>query len=301
MVQTLINAISLGSIYALVALGIGLLFGVLKVINFAHGDFITIGAFALIIPSSQAAAEMGIGLMPWPLVIAGVAAVVVLTALAAEFLVFRPLRGADSATVMIASFALGYFLQSSLLLVFGSRPKSVNLWSQLNVPVVLGGAETSLLQIIIIAATALLIAGLGFLMRYTSVGLAMRAAAENFRMARLVGVRANLVIGAAIALSGILAAAVSLLIVVQTGVLSYRMGVPLMIFGFVATVIGGMGSLLGSAVGGFAVGIVSVLAQTFLPESARPFRDAVVFSVVFLVLMLRPKGLIGGGQRGERI
>jgi branched-chain amino acid transport system permease protein len=301
MMQTMVDAISLGSIYALVALGIGLLFGVLKVINFAHGDFITIGAFALIVPSSHAAAQLGIGLLPWPLTIAGVAVVVVLVALASEYLVFRPLRGADSASVMIASFALGYFLQNVLLLVFGSRPKSVDLWSNLNVPLLFGGAETSLLQVLVIAVTALLIGALGCLIRFTPIGLEMRAAAENFRMARLVGVRANRVIGTAVVLSGLLATAVSLLMVVQTGVLSYQMGVPLMIFGFVATVIGGMGSLLGSALGGFAVGVMSVLAQTFLPEPARPFRDAVVFSIVFLILMIRPKGIITSGQRGERV
>ena len=113
-----------------------------------------IGAFALIVPSSHAAAVLGIGLLPWPLVIAGVAAVVILVALASEFLVFRPLRGADSATVMIASFAPGYFLQNVLLLVFGSRPKSVNLWPDLNVPLAFWGAETSLFQVLVIAVTA---------------------------------------------------------------------------------------------------------------------------------------------------
>lgn len=301
MIQTLLDAMSLGSIYALVALGIGLLFGVLKVINFAHGDFITIGAFALIVPSSEAAGRLGIGLLPWPLAIAGVAGVVVLVALASEFLVFRPLRGADSATVMIASFALSYFLQNVLLLVFGSRPKGVDLWPGLNLPLDIAGAEISRLQVLVVAATAILIAGLGALIRWTPIGLAMRAAAENFRMARLVGVRAHRVIGMAVVLSGLLAAAVALLMVVQTGVLSYQLGVPLMIFGFVSTVIGGMGSLLGSALGGFAVGAVGVVAQVFLPQPARPFRDAVVFSLVILVLMLRPKGLITGGQRGERV
>jgi branched-chain amino acid transport system permease protein len=301
MLQTAVDAVSLGSIYALVALGIGLLFGVLKVINFAHGDFITIGGFALIVPSSHAVAELGIGLLPWPLVIVGVALVVVIVALASEFIVFRPLRGADNATVMIATFALGYFLQNTLLLIFGSRPKSVNLWPDLNVPIAFGGAETSLLEVAAIAVTAALIGALGFLIRFTPIGLEMRAAAENFRMARLVGVRANRVIGAAIVLSGLLATAVSLLMVVETGVLSYQMGLPLMIFGFVSTVIGGMGSLLGSALGGFVVGIASVVAQTFLPEPARPFRDAVVFSIVFLVLMIRPRGLITSGQRGDRV
>jgi branched-chain amino acid transport system permease protein len=300
-VQTLVDAVSLGSIYALVALGIGLLFGVLKVVNFAHGDFITIGAFALIIPSANATASLGIGMLPWPLVLLGVAATVVAVAFASEALVFRPLRGADSATVMIASFALSYFLQNALLLVFGSRPKAVDLWPGLNAPIRFGGAEFSSLQLVVIATTAILLAALGLLIRFTRIGLEMRAAAENLRMARLVGVAANRVIGAAVVLSGVLAAAVSILIVVQTGVLNYQMGVPFMIYGFVAAVVGGMGSLTGSALGGFVVGVLSVLAQSFLPEPARPFRDALVFSVVFLTLIVRPSGLLSSRRGRERI
>lgn len=301
MIQTIVDAVALGSVYALVALGIGLLFGLLKVINFAHGDYITIGGFALILPASQAAAKLGIGALPWPLVIVGVVAVVVLVALVSEFLVFRPLRGADSATVMIASFSLGYFLQNVLLLVFGSRPKGINLWPELNVPVHVLGAQISLLQLVIIAVTAAIISGLSALVRLTEIGLHMRAAAENFRMARMLGVRANRVTGMAVVLSGVLAAIVALLMVVQTGVLSYQMGVPLMIFGFVSTVIGGMGSLVGSAIGGFVVGMVSVVAQALLPESLTPFREALVFSFVILILMFRPKGLVTSGQRGERV
>jgi branched-chain amino acid transport system permease protein len=299
--QTIVNAISLGSIFALVSLGIGLLFGVLRVVNFAHGDFITIGCYALILPSAGAAATMGVGALPWPLVILGVAGAVVIVALASEALVFRPLRGADSATVMIASFSLSYVLQNSLLLVFGSRPKGINLWPNLNVPIKLGGAEFSSLQLIVIGATLALLAALGALIRFTRIGLEMRAAAENFRMARLVGVRANRVIGSAVALSGLLASAVSLMIVVQTGVLSYQIGLPYMIYGFVAAVLGGMGSLLGAAVGGFAVGAMTVLAQTFLPEPARPFRDAVVFSIVFAILIALPNGILPSHRARERV
>jgi branched-chain amino acid transport system permease protein len=299
--QTCIDAIALGGVYALVALGIGLLFGMLKIINFAHGDYITIGGFALIVPTREALTQLGIGALPWPLVIVGVALVVVAVALASEWLVFRPLRGADSATVMIASFGLGYFLQSVLLLVFGSRPKSVDLWPALNTPVHVFGAETSLLQLVTIGFTAFVMIALTALLRWTSVGIHMRAAAENYRMARMLGVRANLVTAAAVVLSALLASGVALLMVVQTGVLSYRMGVPLMIFGFVSTVIGGMGSLAGSALGGALVGIVSVLAQTFLPPSIAPFRDALVFALVIVILMVRPKGLLTRGQRGERV
>lgn len=301
MLQVFLDALSTGSIYALVALGIGLLFGVLRIINFAHGDFITVAAFALIVPSTKAAAVLGLGAMPWPVVVIGVAVVVVAVALLSELLVFRPLRGADSATVMIASFALGYVLQNLLLLFYGSRAKAVDLWSGLNVPLTIGGATIPLLQAIIIVATGVLLAGLATLIHFSRIGLEMRAAAENFRMARLVGVRANRVIAVAVTLSALLAGVVALLMVVQTGVISYQMGLPLMIFGFVATVVGGMGSLMGAVIGGFAVGFVSVLAQTFLPDGLRPFRDAVVFSLVVLVLLVRPGGLITPGQTKERV
>ena len=138
-------------------------------------------------------------------------------------------------------------------------------------------------------------------LKKTSYGLQMRAAAEDFRMARLLGVRANFVISLAFAISGLLAAVISLLFVAQTGVASIRMGVPLMLFAFIATVIGGMGSLVGAVVGGFVVGIMSVLLQVFLPVDLRSFRDAFVFFAVILILLFRPEGLVQVKAAKERI
>lgn len=290
--QTTVDAINLGSLYAMCALGIGLLFGVLRVINFAHGDFITIGAYALILPTTQAIAVMTIGALPWPLVVVATCCVVMVLALLTDLFVFRPLRTASAGTVMIASFSLGYLIQHIILMLYGSRPKAIDLWSGISVPVELIGIRIPQIQLVTIAVTAVLMIGMVMILKMTSSGVEMRAASEDFQMSRLLGVRANRVIALAVAFSGLLAAVVSFLLVAQTGVLSYQMGVPLMLFGFIATVIGGMGSLFGAALGGFTVGIASVVFQALLPEVLRPFRDAFVFAVVIFILLVRPQGLI---------
>src|ERR1700751_1980958 len=135
-------------------------------------------------------------------------------------------------------------------------------------------------------------AALPLFLKRTRYGVQMRAAAEDFRMARYLGVRANFVIGLAFAISGVLAAAASLLFVSQTGGLRFTMGVPRILFAFTATVIGGRGSLVGAVVGGFAVGFTASMLQAYLPEELRSFRDAFVFTVVILILLFRPSGLI---------
>ena len=295
------DAVSLGSLYALSALGIGLLFGVLRLINFAHGDFISVGAYGLIVPSANAMAVMYFGALPWPAVIAVIVAVVAFLALLSEAIVFRPLRGASPATMMIGSFALSFIVQNSLLLVYGSRPKAVDLWANLSRPIAVGGVRFQQLQLVTIGVTAVLLAALVLFLRRTRFGLEMRAAAEDFCMARMLGVRANRVIAMAFALSGGLAAVVSLLYVAQSGILSVQMGVPLMLFAFISTVIGGMGSLLGAVLGGFIVGILNVVLQVMLPGELRSFRDAFLFLMVIFILLLRPSGLVPVAAMKERI
>jgi branched-chain amino acid transport system permease protein len=299
--QHMIDALSLGSLYALAALGIGLIFGVLQLINFAHGDFISFGVYALIVPSTAAVASMLLGGLPWYLLILSVAGTVVLLALASEFLVFRWLRTANPATLMISSFAFGYIVQNTLMILYTSRPKAINIWPDLMVNINLLGLHVPLLQIITLTVTIGLMAGLTLFLKKTSFGVQMRAAAEDFQMARLLGVRANRIISIAFAISGLLAAAISLLFVAQTGITSIQLGVPLMLFGFIATVIGGMGSLVGAVVGGFTVGIMSVLLQILLPVEIRPFRDAFVFTAVILILLFRPEGLLRVKTSIERV
>jgi len=183
----------------------------------------------------------------------------------------------------------------------GSRLKGIDFMPTLGRQIAFLGVRLQMLQIVTIGVSAGLLIVLTWFLRGTRMGLQMRAAAEDFRMARVLGVRANRVIAVAFALSGILAAAVSCLVVVQTGVVQPRMGVPLVIVAFVGTVIGGLGSLSGAALGGFLVGAVSILLQALLPPDLRAFREAFVFVAVALVLLLRPQGLLPARGLKERI
>jgi branched-chain amino acid transport system permease protein len=300
-IQNVIDALSLGSLFALTALGIGLIFGIMRLINFAHGDLITIGAYALIVPSSAVDATMFIGSWPVPAIIAAICAIVIIFAVGCERLAFRPLRNANPSVLLIASFALSFFLQNAIIMIYGGRPKGVNLWPSLGDSILLGRVRLQVLQLVIIGMTMLLLALLALFLHRTRIGRQMRAASEDFLMARFLGVRANRVIAAAFAISGFLAAVVSMLYVVQSGNLTFNLGVPLVLSAFVATVIGGMGSLVGAVIGGFVVGAANVFFQIVLPAEVRVDRDACVFALILLILLLRPSGLVKVKSVQERI
>ncbi|MBN9235806.1 branched-chain amino acid ABC transporter permease [Mesorhizobium hungaricum] len=300
-IQTLIDALSLGSLYALAALGIGLLFGILRLINFAHGDYITIGAYSLIVPSTAATATVFIGGWNAMALIVAVCVIVVAAALLSDRFVFRFLRRAHPATLMVASFALGYTIQNIVLMIYGSRPKSVGLWPELSQVLSIGGVRLPVLQVVVISTTIVLLLLLTAFLYRTRFGIEMRAASDDFEMARYLGVRANFVIGLAFAISGLLASAISLLLLTQTGVLSPTMGLGVVLYAFIATVIGGMGSLTGSVIGGLAVGAASSFLQAYLPLEARPFRDAFLFGLVVLLLVIRPSGLLKVKAIEERV
>jgi branched-chain amino acid transport system permease protein len=290
-VQILADAVSVGSLYALTALGIGLIFGVMRLINFAHGELITFAAYTLLALSG----------LPPPVMLLGALSVAIVLALLTERAAFRPLRNADPSTLLISSFAVSFFLQKLLILLVGSRLKGLNFLPGLGRQVELSGVRLQLLQIVTVSVSVILLVGLTWFLRATRLGLQMRGAAEDFRMARVLGVRANRVIATAFALSGVLAATVSCLIVIQSGVVQPRMGLQLVIIAFVGTVIGGLGSLPGAALGGFIVGAGAILLQALLPPDMRAFREAFVFIAVALVLLLRPQGLIPAVGLRERI
>jgi branched-chain amino acid transport system permease protein len=289
--QNAIDAISLGSIYALFALGIALIFGIMQLINFAHGELIMIGGYALLL----------LGHPPWPLLIIATLIVVMVFALAMERLAFRPVRGASPSTLLVTSFALSYFLQNLATLVFSSRPKSVSLSPVLTEFFVVGGVRIPKLDIIAVCTTAVLLTSLAVFLKKAPIGMQMRAAAEDFGMARLLGVRANTVIATAFALSGILAGTAALLLVAQTATLFPLMGVNPVIIAFVATVIGGMSSLSGAVLGGFVLGSLTVTFQAALPLEFRVYRDAFAFAAVIAILLFRPQGLVVARTAKTRI
>jgi len=303
LVQLVIDSLALGSQYALVALGIGLIFGVMRMINFAQGDLITFGAYMLVVPTVADVAPPMTAALPVPLLIAATVAVVAAAALLTERLAFRSVRrkGADGATLLITSFAIGYFIQSVILFLHTGRPKSVSILPELSQQITYGGIRVALVDVVTIVTSLGLLLAVGLFLNRTRGGIALRAAAEDFLMARLIGVKADRVIALAFLVSGGLAGAVTLMFVAKTGVLDFRMGVPLAIAGFVATVIGGMGSLTGAVLGGFALGLASTLLQALLPGDLRPARDAFLYGLVIFVLLVRPQGLFVFGPGRERV
>jgi branched-chain amino acid transport system permease protein len=301
LLQMTFDAAALGSLYALAALGIALIFGVMKLVNFAHGDVIAFSVFALLWPSVDAVAIVFAGNLPWFLLIPFVVLIGAGLSVVSEVVVFRRFRHANPATMMIASFALGFVIRHLLLMLFSSRPKSISLLPTLSQPVEIMGARIPLLQLITIVVTIIVLIGLTAFLRRTRFGLEMRAAAENFTMARMLGVHANRVIMGAFALSGALAAAIALILGSQTGTANIMMGANVMLMAFIATVIGGMGSLAGAVLAGFLLGAVATVMQVILPPDARAFRDAFVYGAVILVLIFRPQGLLSARGTKERV
>lgn len=286
LLQYLVNAISGGGIYALLTLGLALLFGVMGLMNFAYGELIMVGGFAMWLLRD----------LPLPLVVVGTILAVVAVSLLTERVAFRPLRGASPLTLLIAAFAVSIMLQNAARMTVGPRAKGVRPYDWLTEGIEVLGIQVSRLDIVTIVVTLAALAGLAALMRRTELGIQLRAAAEDFEMAQLLGVRANGVIAAAFAITGVLAGIATLLLIARQGSVSATVGSLPLLIAFVGAVIGGMGSLGGAALGGFLLGaITSVLDAALGPELA-PFRDAFVFGAVILVLVVRPQGLVPAPQ-----
>jgi len=281
--QAIADAIALGALYGVVAVGIGLVFGVMRLINFAYGELITAGAYVLAYTSG------------WPPVLAIVTcfAAVIALALAQERIAFRPLRrsGATPATMLVATFAVSFLLQAIYLLAFGTRGKIVGTLGELNSAFTVNGVDIRWIVLVTTVTGVALLAATATLLNRTNMGLHLRAAAHDFRTARILGVRANRVIGLSFVVAGFLAAAVSVLYTVSNPLVQPSMGVPITIFALVGVVVGGLDRLWSAALGGFAVGFVYGMFGDLLSSQASPYLPSVVYGAVILVLLLRPAGL----------
>ncbi len=291
--QTALDAVALGGLYALYALGIALVFGIMNLINFAQGEFIMAGQYAIFV-----LAGLGIFL---PGVIALEIVVVVALALLTERAAFRPIRGANPATLLVTSFAVSYLLQNVASLIFTSTPKQVNVAPALNESITIAGTKIAKLDLVTIGVTGGILVGLAAFLRWTSIGAQMRAAAEDFEMARILSIRANRVIALAFALSGALAAIAAFLNTVRVGVVTPTSGLTPVVYAFIATLLGGVGSLAGPVIASFLLGALTVVLQVELPQDVLPYRDAFVFAAVFVILVSRPSGLIVSKSRMVRV
>ncbi|HEX6489773.1 MAG TPA: branched-chain amino acid ABC transporter permease [Gaiellaceae bacterium] len=295
--QTSIDALALGAVYALMAVGIGLVFGVLRLVNFAYGQLIMAGAYTLAFTGS------------WgdPASIAVCVAVVVTLSVAMELLAFRRLRGASPATMLAATFAISFLLQSIALLrySFANKPigDSVGTLSGLNRSLRLGSAQIQWITIVAIVVALVVLAALGLFLNRTSIGLQMRAAAADFRTARMLGVGANTVILLAFVISGLLAAITAVIFVVQTPLVTPDFALRDTIIVLVGIVVGGIDRLVTATLGGFFIGVATGVLGDTLPSGSRVYLPSAVFALVILVLLLRPRGLfaIFGRAPAERV
>lgn len=286
--QVQVDAIGLGAIFALMAVGIGLVFGVMRLVNFAYGQLIMAGAFALAFASER----------DWP-VAAGIAlcfAVVLALSLAMERVVFRPLRAQSAAVMLIATFAVSFLLQSIALLWFGPLGKTATSLVQLNRPISVGGVDIRKITIVAIVTAAICLGLLVLLLGRTSIGLHMRAAALDPSTARLLGVRANMVSVVSVLLAGALAALVAVMLTVQYPTVTPTFALQETILVLVGVVIGGMTRLIPATLGGFLIGYVSGLLGGALPSSQSQYLPSFLFGLVILVLLLRPDGLFTRGR-----
>ena len=284
--QQLIDAVALGALYGLVAVGIGLVFGIMRLVNFAYGEIITVGGYTLAYLNGQSAVVA---------VLACVGACIGL-ALLQERVAFRPLRSASPATMLVATFAVSFLLQNVYLLSFGSRGKPVSTLGGLNTAIDVGTLRIRWISIVALAVAAALLVGTTLLLNRTAIGLHMRAAAADFRTARILGVRANRVIVFSFVLSGFLAAAVSVLLTVQNPLVTPDYGVSVTIFALVGVVVGGLDRLVSATLGGFAIGFATSFVGARLPTSSSVYLPSVIYGAVILVLLLRPAGLFAPGK-----
>jgi branched-chain amino acid transport system permease protein len=294
--QTLSDAIGLGAIYALMAVGIGLVFGVLRLVNFAYGQLIMAGAYVLAFTSG------------WPVAasIATCFAIVVALSLTMELVVFRPLRGQSPPVMLVTTFAIAFLLQAIALIVDlrdDTLGEVAAALTSLSAPVTIAGAEVRKITLvsIVVAAGALLL--LALLLARTTIGLHTRAAANDFRTARLLGVRANRVIAFAVVVSGLLAAAVAVMMTVTLPLVTPDFALRDTIVVLVGVVVGGIDRLWTATLGGFTIGFVSGVINGVLPTDKTVYLPSAVFALVILVLLLRPAGLFAWGRRAvaERV
>jgi branched-chain amino acid transport system permease protein len=290
-IQQVVSALSLGTTYAIYALGLAVVFSIGRVINFAHGELITVAAWMVYALSS----------VVWPVAALAALLAAAIVAVLIERLAVRPMRGADPTTVLAATFAMSILVQNVILIVSGSEPRGVSFGSSLVKPVRIGELAIPAVEIVNLVVGATLLLGVTLFLTRTPLGIQIRAAGADLAMARALGVRVSRVTLVAFILSGLLAGVASLLLVVQRGTVNFSLGQQPLLIAFIAIVLGGMGSLVGAVSGGLILGIVTVVLQVVLPDSAAPYRDAFVYALVILLLLTRPQGIMGRDALSERV
>jgi branched-chain amino acid transport system permease protein len=297
LLQQILNGLILGSLYALVALGYTMVYGILELINFAHGEIVMLGAMVSVTVLGVLAA-LGV---PVPLALlaalAGAVAVCVATGVLVERVAYRPLRNAPRLAPLITAIGVSIVLQNLAMIVWGRQYLSFPPVLDIEIYEVAGATVTNV-QILIVAVATMVMGGLLLLVQRTRLGRAMRATAQNREVAGLMGVDVNRVIAATFAVGSALAAVAGLLIAAYYGIAHYNMGFILGLKAFSAAVLGGIGNIPGALLGGLLLGVIESLGAGYIGDLTGGFlgshyQDIFAFFILILVLVFRPSGLLG--------
>lgn len=283
-ITNLINGVSLGSIYAVIALGYTMVYGIAKMLNFAHGDVIMVGAYIVFALTSYA------GVNPYLALVISMAACTLL-GMAIERFAYKPLRGASPLAVLITAIGVSYFLQNMALLIFGSQAKSFTSIVNLPALTLVGGKITiSAETIVTIIVSLIIMVSLTLFVNKTKPGRAMLAVSEDKGAAQLMGVNVNATISLTFAIGSGLAAVAGVLLCSAYPTLSSQTGAMPGIKAFVAAVLGGICSIPGAVIGGVLIGVIEILSRSYISSQ---MADAIVFAVLIIVLLVKPTGILG--------
>lgn len=284
LLQNLIDGLGRGSIYALLALGIAVIFGVMHLLNFAHGELITVSGYC-----AYALFQSG---WSWYLVAPLIVVVSIVVSLIIEWIAFSRVRGASDFTMLLTSFGIHFLVSSMFILYVSASVKSFPRPGWVTKTFSIGSLSIEVFDTVVIAVTIVTLLATVALLQKTMFGLALRAAAADFDTARLMGVRSDSVIRGAFALSGLLAGIAGIFWLMRAGSTTPSAGIDPMLKGVLAALIGGLGSMRGAVLGGFVLGIAEVLLRSRLPDGIAPLTEGVVFVLIALLFIFRPQGLI---------
>jgi branched-chain amino acid transport system permease protein len=290
--QNLVDGLGQGGIYALLALGLALIFGVMHLVNFAHGELITVSSYV-----AYALAAQGFG---WETLAPAIVVASILTAVAIEFLAFRRVRGASEFTMLLTSFGVHFVVAALLVMYVSPRPLSIPKPGWIFQTVRLGGVVLETVDLATIGATAVTLVATWWILRRTLFGITLRAAAEDFDAARILGVRSDRVISGAFALSGVLAGVAGVFWLMRTGTASPTAGLTPLLFGVIAAIVGGLGSLGGAVLGGMVLGLTQVFLRAWLPGDLSGLTEGLIFVLIAALFILRPQGFVTV-HRAERV
>lgn len=289
--QQLINGISLGSIYALIALGYAMVYGILKFINFAHGEVFMLGAFSGYYMAALTGAQ-GNTLLGFLLVIVSTMIITSLVGVVIEKIAYKPLRNATKLTVLITAIGVSLFLQYTGQLIFGASPRAYPSLLE-NFKINIGEISIGSNQIIVIFVSILLMLLLTVIVKHTKIGIAVRAVSNNLTAAALMGININNVISFTFILGSSLAGAAGVLYSINYPSIEPLMGLLPGIKAFVAAVLGGIGNFAGAAIGGIIIGTIETLTVGYISPT---FRDAIAFGILIIILLFKPTGLFGKSE-----